>query len=58
MVRNREELIDILAIYQQEGLSSKYDRVLVEKYLGCFDPEAAMQIVSDQVFNIELEKVC
>ncbi|CAI8355499.1 MAG: Uncharacterised protein [Cellvibrionales bacterium UBA7375] len=58
VVRNRQELIDILAIYQQEGLSSKYDRVFVEKYLGCFDPNSAMQIVSDQVFNLELEKVC
>ncbi len=58
IVRNRRDLVDILSVYQQKGLPSKYNRAFVEKYLGYFNPESAIQIVSDQVFNIEREEVC
>ncbi len=58
VVRSRRELADILSVYQREGLPSKYDRAFVEKYLGCFDPESAIQIVSDHVFNRKREEVC
>ncbi len=58
VVNNRHDLADILSRYQNHGLPSKYNQSFVEKYLGCFNPESAIQKVSDQVFNKKRETIC
>lgn len=58
IVRNRQDLNDILLTYQRQGLPSRYDHDFVKKYLGCFDPNTAIQCVNNQIFNSERENIC